>query len=266
MSGWFRVYSELLDDPKFIKLGPDQRSALVMMWCVAADNGGRLPALDDIAIKFRLSEARTKKLLDELKRNGFIDDDSNGSTPHNWNGRQYKTDVSTDRVQRYRKRQRNVSPTVSETFQETPGNGYMKRNSSVSVSVPSLSSSATSLGLEESEEEQACGENRTKFDEFWEAYPNKVGKKHVQKQFVEALKIISFEKLMDGLRLYKNKTDDRPWCNPATWLHQGRWDDQPAQQQPRGGVLGALDKIERDIENGLDREASEDAPLGLPSR
>jgi hypothetical protein len=34
--------------------------------------------------------------------------------------------------------------------------------------------------------------------------------------------------MMIGLEAYVDKTDDRPWCNPATWLNEGRWDDQPA--------------------------------------
>ena len=114
MSAWFRVYSELVDDPKFIKLGPDLRSALLMMWCVAAGNNGRLPSLEDMAIKFRMSEDKTCKLLNELKKRGFIDDDETGSEPHNWKGRQYKSDVSTDRVKRFRERQRNVSETPPE--------------------------------------------------------------------------------------------------------------------------------------------------------
>jgi hypothetical protein len=39
---------------------------------------------------------------------------------------------------------------------------------------------------------------------------------------------VTIEALMDGLARYVAKTDDRPWCNPATWLHQARWEDQPA--------------------------------------
>lgn len=27
---WFRVYAELIDDPKFVKLSPDLRSGLLM--------------------------------------------------------------------------------------------------------------------------------------------------------------------------------------------------------------------------------------------
>jgi hypothetical protein len=119
MSRWFRVYAELIDDPKFIKLGPDLRNALLMMWCVASANDGRLPAIEDIAIKFRLSEVRTLKLLTELQHCGFIDDDGTGPAPHNWQGRQFLSDVSSNRVKQFRERRRNVSSTVSETPPDT---------------------------------------------------------------------------------------------------------------------------------------------------
>jgi hypothetical protein len=48
----------MIDDPKFIKLGPDLRSGLIMTWCVAAASEGRLPPIEDLAIKFRMPEAR----------------------------------------------------------------------------------------------------------------------------------------------------------------------------------------------------------------
>jgi hypothetical protein len=67
---WFRVYAELIDDPKFIKLAPDLRSGLLMTWCVAAANDGRLPPIEDLAIKFRMPEARAPKLIDDLRRHG----------------------------------------------------------------------------------------------------------------------------------------------------------------------------------------------------
>lgn len=71
-----------------------------------------------------------------------------------------------------------------------------------------------------------------RFGEFWEIYPHKVGKAAAQAAFAKASKRIDFDSLMAGLRRYVAKTDDRPWCNPATWLNQGRWDDAPASVQP----------------------------------
>lgn len=129
------------------------------------------------------------------------------------------------------------------------------------VIVSSLPSLESSLELSEPQREQACG----KFDQFWSLYPNKVGKKAARKKFDIALKAIDFETLMVALRAYVSKTDDRPWCNPETWLNQGRWDDEPAQQQ-RGGALGALDRIESELESTLDREAGQGSVVRLPAR
>lgn len=77
----------------------------------------------------------------------------------------------------------------------------------------------------------------SKFEAFWQAYPNKVGKPQALAAFVKASKRADHETVMAGLARYVSKTDDRPWCNPATWLNQDRWDDQPsAVAQSRGGA------------------------------
>lgn len=70
---------------------------------------------------------------------------------------------------------------------------------------------------------------------FWPAYPHKVGKPDARRKFVIARRKASLETIMAGLDAYRSKTDDRPWCNPATWLHQERWADQPANVFPIRG-------------------------------
>jgi len=75
---------------------------------------------------------------------------------------------------------------------------------------------------------------RGEFDEFWSAYPHKVGKRAAETAFARARKRVSQTELMFGLMAYVSKTDDRPWCNPATWLNQDRWADLPAAIRPRG--------------------------------
>lgn len=64
------------------------------------------------------------------------------------------------------------------------------------------------------------------FDQFWAVYPNKVGKGDARAKFAKALKKTSLEAILAGLERYRAKRDDRPWCNPATWLHQERWLDE----------------------------------------
>jgi len=66
------------------------------------------------------------------------------------------------------------------------------------------------------------------FDQFWSLFPNKVGRRDAEKSFAAALQRASFADIMAGLQRYAAKTDDRPWCNPTTFLNQDRWKDQPA--------------------------------------
>lgn len=78
---------------------------------------------------------------------------------------------------------------------------------------------------------------REGFADFWNAYPHKVGKRDALKAFERAAARAPLETIFAGLRAYVAKTDDRPWCNPSTWLNQDRWEDAPAEpprQQARG--------------------------------
>ena len=88
----------------------------------------------------------------------------------------------------------------------------------------------------------------SKFDQFWDVYPNKVGKRIASKSFGQALKRTSFEKLMNGLDRYINKTDDRPWCNPSTWLNQDRWEDQPSTPNQKQTTAGFLNEMANRME------------------
>lgn len=84
---------------------------------------------------------------------------------------------------------------------------------------------------QEGKKEKDAPEARS-FPEFWSLYPNKVGKRDAEAAFLKALKRADLETIVAGLRRYAAKTDDRPWCNPATWLNQDRWEDRPATVAP----------------------------------
>jgi uncharacterized protein YdaU (DUF1376 family) len=68
------------------------------------------------------------------------------------------------------------------------------------------------------------------FEAFWKAWPNKVGKPAAVKSYQSAMKRgHSHEQVMEGLRRYiRGKPPDRPWLNPATFLNQERYNDEPA--------------------------------------
>lgn len=66
------------------------------------------------------------------------------------------------------------------------------------------------------------------FEEFWKAYPHKVGRKANIPIFQKCREQYSQQQIMDGLERYiKSKPPDRAWCNPSTFLNQERFNDEP---------------------------------------
>lgn len=68
-------------------------------------------------------------------------------------------------------------------------------------------------------------------ERFWSVYPHRIGKSDAIAKLdrIRKSRRVSFDKLMSGLDAYiASKPPDRQWCNPATWLNQGRWDDEPS--------------------------------------
>jgi hypothetical protein len=70
---------------------------------------------------------------------------------------------------------------------------------------------------------------KAEFAEWYLAYPHKVAPRAAEQKFEIARRSASQAELLDGLRRYvSTKPQDISWCNPATWLHNRRWEDQPA--------------------------------------
>ncbi len=115
MSRWWRAYDEAVRDPKLILLTNRQHRAWFNLLCIASANAGRLPDVSLVAVELRLQRAKARLLLDELIALELFERDDQGFViPHNWSRRQYKSDVSTPRVKRFRNAPRNVSETPPE--------------------------------------------------------------------------------------------------------------------------------------------------------
>ncbi len=94
------------------------------------------------------------------------------------------------------------------------------------------------------------------FGVFWKEYPHKVGRGAALRSWAKAIDAAGgLDVILDGLRRYvQTKPADRPWCNPATWLNQQRWLDEPAgtsagKPEPNGvakvGLSGDVDQWRR---------------------
>jgi uncharacterized protein (UPF0335 family) len=119
---WFRMYGDVINDPKVMKLPEATRWQWVAFLCVASQNGGKIPPASDLAFSLRMTEQRAASLVAELHRAGLLDKVDGSFAPHNWSGRQYQSDSSTRRVQKHRDKLKqqvngfgNVSPDVTVT-------------------------------------------------------------------------------------------------------------------------------------------------------
>ncbi|OFX03915.1 MAG: hypothetical protein A3E78_07480 [Alphaproteobacteria bacterium RIFCSPHIGHO2_12_FULL_63_12] len=68
---------------------------------------------------------------------------------------------------------------------------------------------------------------------FWPPYPHKVGRPKALAAFIAARRRAALDTIIAGLDRYiREKPPDRPWLNPATFLNQDRFSDEPAPVSP----------------------------------
>ena len=75
------------------------------------------------------------------------------------------------------------------------------------------------------------------FDDFYMAYPRKVGKGHAERAYRTACKKIQPEKLLEAVKIFsasQSGKDPKYIPHPATWLNGERWadDDPPTHGEP----------------------------------
>ena len=124
MSRWFRMDDDVVNDPKVQNLPDPLFRAWVNILCVASKHDGVLPPLRDVAFILRLKEPAAAAILSKLHLAGLLDKTESSFKPHNWEGRQFKSDrdaTAADRAKRYRdaKRDRHGTVTRDASRQET---------------------------------------------------------------------------------------------------------------------------------------------------
>ena len=193
---WFRFHDTALDNPKVQRLPADLFKSWVNLLCVASQNGGNLPDIEDIAFRLRVPAQAAQLIVDQLTERGLIDATVTGCEMHDWNIHQFKSDVSTERVQRFRKRHETVSETVPEQIQ--------------------------------SRAEQIKTRPPDGFEDFWKLYPRREAKGQAEKAWRSAIKTTSAETILARLKVFTWPDDKRFTPLPASWLNGKRWLDEGA--------------------------------------
>jgi hypothetical protein len=85
-------------------------------------------------------------------------------------------------------------------------------------------------------------EYESKFDEWWSYYPSKRGKGAAAKAYAKALKKVPHDYLLEKVMAFRDDphrpVDFTP--NPATWLNEERWNDDPYQPGKESAVQKAM--------------------------
>lgn len=116
VSRWFRFYADAMRNPKVAALSDHDFRLWVELLAIASENDGHIPPLESLKYVLKRRLDHLSRGLNGLIRALLIDALSDGYEPHNWSKFQYKSDVSTDRVNKHRAK-RNVSETVPEQKQ-----------------------------------------------------------------------------------------------------------------------------------------------------
>lgn len=96
----------------------------------------------------------------------------------------------------------------------------------------------------------------TDFDQFWRAYPAKVGKKAAQIAWKRAKDRPPIADVLSAIDRYRRaKPQDRDWCHPATWINQGRWADEFGDSATGPPVVIDMAEIERRRQALIDHES-----------
>jgi hypothetical protein len=205
---WFRLYSEMLDDPKCHQMSDSTFRLFLNLLCLSSELNldGLIPLSEgDIAWRTRTHWRTLRMGFEALEKLGIISNNGHGIQIVNWNKRQFKSDDVAARVAKHR----TANVTLHETLDVTP---------------PDTDTDKTPYSPPKKGDEH--------FDLFWKNYPKKIGKGAALKAWNKIKdKKGTIEKIRDVLprqMLSPQWTKDGGQYipHPATYLNQTRWEDE----------------------------------------
>jgi hypothetical protein len=151
------------------------------------------------------------------------------------------------------------------------GTGFSDEWTNMSDDETSMSGDGTNLSAREDTDVHLTITNERKpiqrelnnepFELFWSVYPRRVGKTAALKAFDKAVKTVGLDTVLQGVQRLAddpNLPDKQYIPHPATWLNEGRWDDEPypaktwdvkptAAQRTASLIHNARERDERDL-------------------
>ncbi len=239
---WLQVLQTLRDHRKTLAAAdeldialPHMMGLLVSFWLWALDNAPS-GLLDDITPRMIARAAQWEgdpdHLVETLIGAGWIDKTEEGLEIHDWY--EYAGKLidrrKADAERARRKRAAAASESPEAEFDGRPTD--VRSQSRVEQSRLKKKREATPSDEGKAPEAPTPTAQERRFDEFWQEYPKKVGKKAALGSW-KRLKpdAALFAQIMEAVKTAKKseqwqREGKRFVPNPATWLNQGRWDDE----------------------------------------
>lgn len=187
------------------EISPSERLVLTYICAYANKNGSCYPSQSTISKKSGLSRATVNSAIKNLENKGLL-----ASSGQTGSSKTYQIKVSQP-----------VKPldTTCQTVRQplsndlTPPVKPFDTNKLINQSINNNINIISDFG----------------FEEFWEAYPHKIGIDAAREAYFSRIEQgIKHQKIIEGLERYKQtKPPSYSWLNPTTFLNQGRYADEP---------------------------------------
>ena len=216
---------------------------LVLLWLWAIDNApdGSFAGISDATITRAAKWSGEKDaFIDALTDVGLLDRTPEGLAIHDWQDRagnlidRRRADAERKRRERAEKKAREASEHAEDrpaghlsdvrTQSRENQSRQKQENSRDEWGDPPVPPATDGIGSASLQDQR--------FDQFWDAYPRKVGKTDARKAWKKAnITAEIFEKIMTSIAASKEldqwqREAGRYIPNPSTWINQGRWDDE----------------------------------------
>lgn len=240
---WIKLDDGFATHPKVLKAGPLGIAVQIRALCYASQNktDGFIPTEALELMTYGLPAGMTERMLEC----GLWDQIDGGYQIHDylhWNMSREQYDSVKESLSRAGKKGMK-SRWKGHIRQDNPG--YKVSNN------PPNNQSITSLSISKSL--NSLNSSSSEFEQFWQAYPRKTGKKAALNEWKKATDRPPLETVLWAISQQREGADWRKEGgkfipHPSTWLHQGRWDDVPRQTEiadPNGMLAGMRDFLAR---------------------
>lgn len=250
---WIQVHQHLKDHRKLLAAAdeldiepPHMLGLLISFWLWALDNAprGNLENISDRMISRAAQwNGEPADFVSSMINAGFLDEEKPGELLiHDWQEFTGKL-IDQREAEKHRSRRRRAAAAAATPDDRRTTAGQPpddRKTTGGRLEKTRLENTRLDKSIEDKETPPHTPEGETRpdiqeqrFSEFWDQYPKKVGKAAALKSWKKIKPDAAlFDHIMHAVAAAKasdqwRRENGRFIPNPATWLNQGRWDDEP---------------------------------------